>query len=121
MNLPYASMLNQMSEAIVYADEHGVIRLWNPAAVTMFGFTEQEAVGQSLDIMIPEYLREAHWRGFHAALAAGKTKHGGKAVRTKALHQSGEFIYAEVSFCVVEDAVTGQRGSLACARAIEKK
>ena len=57
MNLPYAAMLNQMSEAIVYADENGVIRLWNPAAVAMFGFTEQEAVGQSLDIMIPEYLR----------------------------------------------------------------
>ena len=94
----------------------GIIRFWNTASETLFGFTADEAIGQSLDIIIPPYLREPHWRGFHAAIAAGKTQHGGKATRTKALHKNGTFIYAEVSFCIIIDPITGERGSLSSAR-----
>ena len=53
-----------MMEAVIHADRQGLIALWNPAAETMFGFSTAEAIGQSLDIIIPERLREAHWRGF---------------------------------------------------------
>ena len=114
--LPYLAMLSQMTDSIIYADAQGIIRFWNTASETLFGFTADEALGQSLDIIIPPYLREPHWRGFHAAIAAGKTQHGGKATRTKALHKNGTFIYAEVSFCIIIDPITGERGSLSSAR-----
>ncbi|HTH94150.1 MAG TPA: PAS domain S-box protein [Rhodocyclaceae bacterium] len=115
--LPYQAMVEQTSEAVIYADEKGIIRLWNHASEEMFGFSQAEALGQSLDIIIPERLREAHWRGFNAAIASGNTKHGGKPTRTKALNKAGESIFAEVSFAVIVDPTTGVRGSFAVARA----
>lgn len=115
--MPYQAMIEQMTDSVIYADAEGIIRVWNHASEEMFGFSAAEAIGQSLDLIIPERLREAHWRGFHAALAAGKTKHGGKPTRTKALNKAGESIFAEVSFCVVEDPATGVKGSVAVARA----
>ncbi len=116
--LPYQAMLAQMTDSIIYADAEGIIRFWNRASEHMFGHTAEQAVGQSLDLIIPEKLREPHWRGFHAAIADGQTKHGGKATRTKALHRSGETIYAEVSFCIVIDPMTGTRGALSSARPV---
>ena len=117
MSQPYQAMIEQMTDSVIYADAEGIIRVWNDASAEMFGFSAAEAIGQSLDIIIPERLREPHWRGYHAALAAGKTKHGGKPMRTKAINKAGESIFAEVSFCVVEDAATGAKGSVAVARA----
>ena len=114
--LPYQTMLTQMTDSIIYADAQGIIRFWNTASEALFGFTADEAIGQSLDIIIPPYLREPHWRGFYAAIAAGKTQYGGKATRTKALHKNGTYIYAEVSFCVIIDPITGECGSLSSAR-----
>jgi PAS domain S-box-containing protein len=114
--LPYQAMVEQTAEAVIYADAEGIIRVWNHASEEMFGFSQAEAIGQSLDIIIPERLREPHWRGFHAAIAAGATKHGGKPTRTKALNKAGESIFAEVSFGVIVDPVSGQRGSFAVAR-----
>ena len=114
--LPYQAMVEQTSEAVIYADAEGIIRVWNHASEEMFGFSQAEAIGQSLDIIIPERLREPHWRGFNAAIASGATKHGGKPTRTKALNKAGESIYAEVSFGVIVDPVSGQRGSFAVAR-----
>lgn len=115
-SLPYQAMVEQTSEAVIYADAEGIIRVWNRASEELFGFSQAEAIGQSLDIIVPERLREPHWRGFHAAIAAGATKHGGKPTRTKALNKAGESIFAEVSFGVVVDPVSGQRGSFAVAR-----
>ena len=114
--LPYQAMVEQTSEVVIYADAEGIIRVWNHASEELFGFSQAEAIGQSLDIIVPERLREPHWRGFHAAIAAGTTKHGGKPTRTKALNKAGESIFAEVSFGVIVDPVTGQRGSFAVAR-----
>lgn len=68
-----------MMEAVIRFDLAGsTIALWNPAAETMFGFSAAEAIGQSLDIIIPERLREAHWRSFHAAIASGRTRLNGR-------------------------------------------
>ena len=114
--LPYQAMLEQMTDSIIYADAQGIIRFWNAASEALFGFTAAEAIGQSLDIIIPDYLRAPHWRGFHAAIAAGHTQHGGKATRTKALHKDGSYIYAEVSFCVILDEHGQAVGSLSSAR-----
>ena len=121
MNLPYQAMLEQATDSVIYADQTGIIRFWNRASEMLFGFSAEEAVGRSLDIIIPEYLREPHWRGFYAAIETGRTKHGGKPARTKALNKAGEYIYAEVGFCVVVDEETGQKGALSIARAAAPK
>ncbi|HTJ97556.1 MAG TPA: PAS domain S-box protein, partial [Rhodocyclaceae bacterium] len=114
--IPYQAMIEQMTDSVIYANAEGIIVVWNHASELMFGFSAAEAIGQSLDIIVPERLREPHWRGYNAAIAAGTTKHGGKAMRTKAINKAGEAIFAEVSFCVVTDPVTGARGSVAVAR-----
>ena len=105
-----------MMEAVIHADRQGLIALWNPAAETMFGFSAAEAIGQSLDIIIPERLREAHWRGFNAAIASGRTRLNGRPTVTRALHKSGATLYVEMSFAMV-CATTGEViGSVAVAR-----
>ena len=105
-----------MMEAVIHADRQGLIALWNPAAETMFGFSAAEAIGQSLDIIIPERLREAHWRGFHTAIASGRTRLNGRPTVTRALHKSGATLYVEMSFAMV-CATTGEViGSVAVAR-----
>lgn len=105
-----------MMEAVIHADRQGLIALWNPAAETMFGFSTAEAIGQSLDIIIPERLREAHWRGFHAAIASSRTRLNGRPTVTRALHKSGATLYVEMSFAMV-CATSGEViGSVAVAR-----
>ncbi len=105
-----------MMEAVIHADRQGLIALWNPAAETMFGFSAAEAIGQSLDIIIPERLREAHWRGFHAAIASGRTRLNGRPTVSRALHKSGATLYVEMSFAMV-CATSGEViGSVAVAR-----
>ena len=105
-----------MMEAVIHADRQGLIALWNPAAETMFGFSTAEAIGQSLDIIIQERLREAHWRGFHTAIASGRTRLNGRPTVTRALHKSGATLYVEMSFAMV-CATSGEViGSVAVAR-----
>ncbi|HRE18749.1 MAG TPA: PAS domain-containing protein [Rhodocyclaceae bacterium] len=116
MNITAEHILQQAGDALIYADQQGIIRVWNAAAERLFGFTANEAIGQSLDLIIPEKLRAAHWRGFDAAMASGQTKHAGAPTRTKALTRSGETIYAEMSFAVVRDEASGEIGSVAMAR-----
>lgn len=116
MNVSHQLLLEQIPDSIIYADTQGIIRFWNRASEILFGFTAAEAIGQSLDIIIPEYLRELHWRGFYAAIHNQSTKHNGQATRTKALHKNGDYIYAEVRFCLIFDVDGQVSGSLSVAR-----
>lgn len=116
MNITAEHILQQAGDALIYADRQGIIRVWNAAAEHLFGFTADEAIGQSLDLIIPEKLRAAHWRGFDAAMASGQTKHAGAPTRTRALTKGGEVIYAEMTFSLVKDEASGDMGSVAMAR-----
>jgi PAS domain S-box-containing protein len=118
-NLPAplcAAILEQSADAIIYANREGYIQLWNAAAERIFGFKTEEVLGQSLDVMIPEHLRVPHWAGYRTAMDLGKTKHSGKPMLTKALHQSGGTVYVEMSFAVITDPELGTLGSVAIAR-----
>lgn len=110
------AILEQCADAVIFADREGRIRFWNLAAERMFGFSREAVLGRSLDIIIPERLRAAHWAGFSRAMELGKTRHAGQPARTKALHQSGEAIYVEMSFAVINDPEQGTIGSVAIAR-----
>jgi len=109
-------IIEQAAEAIVYANREGVIERWNAAAAAMFGFSAAEAIGQSLDLMIPEHLRQAHWRGFDAAMASAKSRLGGHPKLTRGLHKSGQKLYVEMSFALVLDDAGSPLGSVAVAR-----
>jgi PAS domain S-box-containing protein len=99
-----ALLVEQTVDAVIYADADGVIRVWNPAAAALFGFSAGEALGAGLDLIIPERLRAAHWNGFRAAVASGQTRLGGRPTVTKGLHRSGAALYVEMSFSLVKDA-----------------
>jgi PAS domain S-box-containing protein len=114
-------ILGQTAEAVIYANREGVIERWNAAAASMFGYAAAEALGQNLDLMIPEHLRKAHWRGFEAAMANRKTKLGGRPTLTRGLHKSGQKLYVEMSFALVLDDAGAALGSVAVARDVTER
>ncbi|MFV0295910.1 MAG: PAS domain-containing protein [Hyphomicrobiaceae bacterium] len=92
-------------DAILYSDRDGVIRLWNDGCVRIFGFTREEAVGQPLDIIIPENLRARHGRGHAETMKTGKTKYGaGDLLAVPALRRDGTRISVEFSIIPFRDA-----------------
>lgn len=114
-------ILRSMPEALVYADLEGIIRRWNPGAETVFGFTAAEALGQSLDLIIPERMRKAHWDGFNKAIVRKGTLPGRTSMITRSLHKSGEQIYVDMSFAMVKDESGKLLGSMAVARDATKR
>ena len=78
------------ADAIIAAGADGKIIFWNPAATRMFGFTVDEALGQSLDLIIPERFRVRHWEGYRQVMATGKTKYGSEVLRVPAQHKEGK-------------------------------
>jgi PAS domain S-box-containing protein len=65
------AIVEQIADAVIFADATGTISWWNRAAAALFGYSAAEALGQKLDLIIPEHLRAAHWRGFEAAMTNG--------------------------------------------------
>ncbi|MFB6194814.1 MAG: PAS domain-containing protein [Haloplanus sp.] len=91
-------IVDQGGEAVMFADVDGIIRIWNDAAVEIFGYSREEAIGESLDIIVPEEFRDAHWRGYDEALDAGETT-SPTVTRTQvpALCKGGDRIEIETS------------------------
>jgi PAS domain S-box-containing protein len=116
------SILEQMADAVVYVDDTGTIRQWNHAAAALFGYSAAEALGQNLDLIVPEHLRAAHWRGFEAATKSGVMKLQGRPTVTRARHQTGRKLYVELTFALVkEQAVGAARGAVAVARDVTER
>ena len=95
-----------IGDAVVAADPSGAIVLWNPAAERMFGHTEAEALGQSLDIITPERLRARHWEGYRQSMATGTTKYGNDLLRVPAVHKDGRPM--SIAFTVAMLFTSGQ-------------
>jgi PAS domain S-box-containing protein len=116
-----AHLLRSMPEAVIFCDLEGVIRVWNGGAEKVFGWSAAEAVGQSLDLIIPERMRKAHWDGFDQAIARGGVKPGRTSMITRSLHKAEEFIYVDMSFEMVRDESGQLIGSMAVARDATKR
>jgi PAS domain S-box-containing protein len=102
-----------MTDELIFADRKGVIRRWTAAAEALFGYTQAEALGKSLDLIIPEHLRAAHWRGYDAAIASGRTRLNEKPMRTRAVHKDGGKVYLDMAFSLVKDEKGEVLGALA--------
>lgn len=109
-------ILEQTSDAVIYAGHDGTIARWNQAAASLFGYSTAQACGQSLDLIIPEHLRAAHWKGFDGAMASGTTRLAGRPALTRAVHKDGTRLYVEMTFAVVKDDAGAVVGSVAIAR-----
>jgi PAS domain S-box-containing protein len=106
----HRAIVEQAQEAIIFADRDGIIRLWNRGAEIVFGYAAAEAVGQSLDLIVPERFRKAHNEGFSKAIRTGVTRNDGRVLTTRAQNKFGSRLYVDVSFGLVKDesgAVTG--------------
>ena len=97
-------LVTQAPDAIVYADDQGQIRLWNAGAERIFGYPEAEALGQSLDIIIPENQRQRHWEGFGRTLATGVTRYGAESLLSvPAIRKDGSRVSVEFTILPFHD------------------
>lgn len=110
-------LLAGLPDAVVYADAAGTIRHWNAGAERIFGFAAAEAVGQSLDIIIPAALRERHWHGYHATMRTGQSRYGGgDLLSVPALRKDGTRISVEFTIVAFHDDTGRMEGIAAVMR-----
>jgi PAS domain S-box-containing protein len=102
-------IVREAAEAIVVTDADGIIRLWNHGAERMFGHPATQAVGRSLDLIIPEKLRDRHWRGYRQTTATGHTDYGDSLLAVPATHRDGHRLSIEFSVSLLHD----ERGQFA--------
>jgi nitric oxide dioxygenase len=99
------ALLASASDAIVASDREGAIVFWNPGAERIFGFAAAEALGQSLDLIIPEPQRPRHWEGYDRVIATGESRYGaGDLLAAPGLRKDGTRISLEFSIVLVKDA-----------------
>src|SRR5262249_3268605 len=111
------ALLSTRSDAVVAADRDGIIRFWNPGAARIFGHAEGEAIGQSLDLIIPERLRQRHWDGFRHTMATGESRYGeGEMLSVPALTRSGATISVEFTIVPLKSADGRMAGIVAVMR-----
>lgn len=92
MNVDFAQLVDGIGDGVVVSDTKGTIAYWNASAERIFGFSQQEALGASLDIIIPERFRERHWDGYFNTVKTGETRYGTELLRVPALNQEGQTI-----------------------------
>jgi PAS domain S-box-containing protein len=118
----YRTLVRDAPDAIIYADAHGVISLWNKGAERIFGFAESEAVGKSLDIIIPENLRKRHWEGFAESVRTGKTRYAvGDTLAVPALRKDGTRVSVEFTILPFPDRTGRILGMAAILRDVTRR
>jgi PAS domain S-box-containing protein len=110
------SIVIASSDGVIFADREGRIRLWNRGAELIFGYDTTEALGQSLDLIIPERLRESHWRAYDESVETGRTRHTDRVMTTRSTHKNGSRLYVDLNFGLVKDASDIVIGAFAIAR-----
>jgi PAS domain S-box-containing protein len=103
----YQRIVEDSPIGILYADREGKIRFWNAGAEAMFGYTPEEALGQSLDLIVPERQRARHWEGWARVMASGVTKYGRDALAVPATRKDGSRISIEFNIVLLR-APTGE-------------
>jgi PAS domain S-box-containing protein len=88
-SLDFEQLVRSAGDAVVVANGEGSIVFWNGAAERIFGFNEAEALGRSLDLIIPQRLRPRHWDGYRSVMATGESRYGSEVLRVPAVHKDG--------------------------------
>jgi len=90
-------------DGIIFADQDGIIRLWNAGAERIFGYGAGEAVGQMLDIIVPEKLQERHWEGYFRVMKTGETRYGKDLLSVPGVRKDGIRVSLEFSVALIRD------------------
>jgi PAS domain S-box-containing protein len=93
-----------IGDAVIASDAQGAITLWNPGAERIFGHTEAEALGKSLDLITPERLQKRHWEGYDKSMSTGTTKYGNDLLRVPAVHKDGRALSIAFTVAMLFDA-----------------
>ena len=116
------ALLHSASDAIIATDRDGHITFWNPGAERIFGFTAAAAIGQSLDLIIPESLRARHWSGFRHTMATGTSRYGhGDLLSVPGLTRDGARISVEFTILLLRDGAQETTGTVAVLRDVTKR
>ena len=110
MEINFETLVHSLADGVVISDEKGIINYWNPSAERIFGFSKQEALGSSLDLIIPERLRQRHNEGYDHSMQTGTTQYGDKLLTVPAIHKSGKPISIAFTVSMIfnhEGKVTG--------------
>jgi PAS domain S-box-containing protein len=123
--IPYEELCQQLvqacNDAIIFSDREGVIRLWNSGAEQMLGFSAADAIGQSLDIFIPENQRARHWEGYFKVMETGITRYAKELLAAPALRKDGTRISTEFSMTIIRDAAGEIAGTAAVIRDVSAR
>lgn len=103
-------LLDNVPDAILAADRDGIIRYWNLGAELIFGYTADEALGSSLDLIIPENLRPRHWEGYNRVMAGGETKYKTGLLSSPGMTRDGSRLSLEFSMVLLRDEQGGMWG-----------
>ena len=116
------ALLGTSSDAIIAADKDGVVRFWNPGAERIFGYTSEDAIGQSLDIIIPERLRKRHWDGYQQVMQGGESRYGhGDILAVPSIRKDGAGISVEFTIVPLTDEAGLLNGVAAIMRDVTKR
>ncbi len=114
--IDHAQLVAAIGDAVIVSDATGAITLWNAAAERMFGFTQAEAMGQSLDLIIPERQRQRHWDGYDKTMHTGQTRYGHDVLRVPALHKDGHTLSIAFTVALLRGADGGVEAIVAVVR-----
>jgi PAS domain S-box-containing protein len=117
----FRALIEQVADAVIFADGEGRIRVWNAGAEALFGYVADEVLGRRLDVLIPMRLRSAHWKAFDEAIATGKQKYGRESMTTRSVQKDGSDLYVDLSFALVKDDAGEVVGAVAVARDITSR
>ncbi len=116
------ALMSDLPDAVVYADRDGTIRYWNVGATRIFGFTEAEALGHSLDIIIPPSLRDRHWAGFRRTMETGESRYGpSDLLSVPAQTKSGAKLSIQFTVALVRDEAGAPSGIVALLRDVTRE
>jgi PAS domain S-box-containing protein len=112
----YRQIVDETQDAIIFANRDGQIEVWNSGAESIFGYSAEEAMGQSLDLIIPEKLRTRHWEGYRKVMVNGSTRYGVELLAVPAMRNDGTRISVEFSMVLVRSPIGEMLGSAAIIR-----
>jgi PAS domain S-box-containing protein len=114
-------LIEATPDAIIFADCSGAICLWNPSAEILFGYTAEEAVGNTLDLIVPEPFRAAHWAGFHRAIERRGFANDESLLTSRTTTKDGRTIYVELSAAIICNDADQPIGIMAIGRDVTER
>jgi PAS domain S-box-containing protein len=117
----YQQIIEGAQDAIVFADPDGIIRLWNSGAEVIFGYSAEEALGQTLDLIVPEKMRERHWEGYRKVMDTGVTKYGSDILAVPALKKDDSRLSVEFTIVLLKDDTGKPQGTAAIMRDVTER